>query len=67
VNVAIGDLTILEDVTITDAVDLVVQACPSVNAEVVAGIIAAIDAGEQKSATFCKVETGKVKVTQNRD
>jgi hypothetical protein len=69
VNVAIGDITI-EDIQVGAAVNAVVQACDVVDAEVVAGILAevtAIDAGDQKSATFCKVETGQVKVTQNTD
>jgi hypothetical protein len=65
VNVAIGDVTILENVQIADAVDLVVQAC-GIDATVVVGVISAIDAGNTKQYTFCKVEEGQVRVTQNK-
>jgi hypothetical protein len=58
VNVQVGDITI-RDINVAAAVDAVVQACPNVDATVVAGIIALIDAGDAKQTTFCEVEDGK--------
>jgi hypothetical protein len=69
VNVAIGDVTILEDVQIVDAADIVVQAC-GLDVDATVGILAIIeniDIGGTKKATFCKVEEGQVKVTQNNN
>jgi len=65
VNVAVGNVTILENVDIGAAVNAVVLACDLVDVEAVAGIIADVDAGETNKATFCKAEGGKVRVTQN--
>jgi hypothetical protein len=65
VNVAVGDVTILEDVNIAVAADVVAQVC-GLNVDVVAGIIADVDTGATRKYTFCKVEDGQVKVTQNQ-
>jgi hypothetical protein len=63
VNVRVGDVTI-EDVNVAVAANIVAQAC-DVARNVVVGVIADIDAGERNSKTFCKVEDGQVRVTQN--
>jgi len=64
VNVAIGDIQV-KDINIAAAADLVVQACPNLNLDVVLGVISAIDAGDAKQTTFCEVDTGDVRVRQN--
>lgn len=66
VNVAIGNITIARDVNVNAATNLVVQACDTLDADVVAAIIAAVDAGERNKATFCRTDTGRVTVRQNR-
>jgi hypothetical protein len=66
VNVAIGNITIARDVNINTAANLVVQACDTLDVDVVAAIIAAVDAGERNKATFCRTDTGRVTVRQNR-
>jgi hypothetical protein len=61
VNVAIGDVTILEDVNVAVAANLVAQICGT-NVDVIA-----VDLGTVQQAT-CKAGGGKgqtVKVTQN--
>jgi hypothetical protein len=63
VNVNISDIEI-EDINVAVAANIVTQAC-GLDVDVVAGIIATIDAGDTKQVTFCRLEDGRVKVTQD--
>jgi hypothetical protein len=63
VNVNIGDVTVLEDVNIAVAANLVAQVC-GVSVDAVVAVIAAVDQNSRQ-ATFCRTSDGKVKVTQN--
>jgi hypothetical protein len=64
VNVVVGDVTVLENVAIADAVNLVVQVC-DVNAVVsVLARVVAVDRNDQEQR-FCTTEEGDVTVTQN--
>lgn len=68
VNVAVGNVTVLKNVSINDAVDVVVQAC-GLDVDAVVGVLAtitAIDAGGARPTTFCRSDTGgPVRVRQN--
>jgi hypothetical protein len=64
VNVAVGDVTILKNVNIAVAADVVAQVC-GLDVDVVAGVIADIDQGDTGQTTFCRTDDGPVKVRQN--
>lgn len=64
VNVSVGNVNVLRDVNIAVAADVVAQAC-GIPVTVVAGIIADIDAGDVRPTTFCRTDTGPVRVRQN--
>ena len=65
VNVEVGDVTILEDVNVAAAVIAVAELCPNVDVDVIVGVISAIASGDTKQNTFCRTDTGQVKVTQS--
>lgn len=69
VNVDVGDVTILEDVSIAAAVDVVAQRCGidvtvPVDAAVLGEAAQRVDE-TSRSSTVCTTEDGKVKFTQN--
>lgn len=69
VNVSVGDVTILQDVNIAAAVDVVAQLCGidvtvPVNAAVLGAAAQDVD-DMSRSYTVCKTEDGKVKFVQN--
>jgi hypothetical protein len=64
VNVNVGDVTILEDVNVAVAADVVAQLC-GVNVDAVVAVIAAVDQ-DSRTRTICKLEDNdKVRITQN--
>jgi hypothetical protein len=67
VNVEVGDITIEDAIDVNAAAVLVATLCPNVSVDVIVGVISAIAAGDTKQATFCKTDTGQVKVTQSTD
>jgi hypothetical protein len=69
VNVNVGDVTILEDVNIAAAVDVVAQLC-GIDLDVLANVQLLTEAATavdntSRSYTVCRNEDGKVKFTQN--
>lgn len=69
VNVSVGDVTILEDVNIAAAVDVVAQLC-GIDLDVLANVQILTDAATtvdnaSRQYTVCKTDDGKVKITQN--
>ena len=69
VNVNVGDVTILEDVNIAAAVDVVAQLC-GIDLDVLANVqllteAATVVDNTSRSHTVCRNEDGKVKFTQN--
>lgn len=68
-NVNVGDVTILQDVNIAAAVDVVAQLCGidltvPVNVAILGAAAQGVD-DASRSYTVCKNEDGKVKITQN--
>ena len=69
VNVNVGDVTILEDVNIAAAVDVVAQLC-GIDLDVLANVqlltqAATLVDNTSRNSTVCRSEDGKVKFTQN--
>ena len=69
VNVNVGDVTILEDVNIAAAVDVVAQLC-GIDLDVLANVqlltqAATLVDNASRNSTVCRSEDGKVKFTQN--
>jgi hypothetical protein len=69
VNVAIGDVTVLQDVNVTAVVDIVAQIC-GIDLDVLANVVLLSTAAQQvdstsRNYTVCKTEDGKVQITQN--
>jgi hypothetical protein len=64
VNVAIGNVTILKNVNIAVAADVVAQVC-GLDVTAIVGVIADIDTGVTGQRTFCRSESGPVSVRQN--
>ena len=69
VNVAVGDVTILQDVNITAAVDVVAQIC-GIDLDVLANVqlltqAATLVDNRSRNYTVCRVEDGRVQITQN--
>jgi hypothetical protein len=69
VNVNVGDVTVLQDVNVAAAVDVVAQLCGidltvPINAAVLGAAAQRVD-DTSRSATVCRTEDGKVKFTQN--
>lgn len=64
VNVAVGNVNVLRNVNIAVAADVVAQVC-GLDVTAVIGVISAIDAGGARPTTFCRTDTGPVRVTQN--
>src|SRR5919112_6561361 len=68
VNVAVGDVTILQDVNIAAAVDVVAQLC-GIDLDVLANVqlltqAATLVDNTSRNTTVCRNEDGKVKITQ---
>jgi hypothetical protein len=63
VNVVVGDVTILEDVNVAVAADVVAQIC-GVDVGPVAILGTAVDTNS-RSQTVCRTDDGKVKIVQN--
>jgi hypothetical protein len=69
VNVAVGDVTILQDVNIAAAVDVVAQLC-GIDLDVLANVAllsaapTAVD-NTSRNSTVCRTEDGKVRFIQN--
>jgi len=62
--VNVGDVTILEDVNVAVAADVVAQLC-GVSVDAVVGVISAVDQ-DSRTRTICKLDDGdKVQITQN--
>jgi hypothetical protein len=69
VNVNVGDVTILEDVNIAAAVDVVAQLC-GIDLDVLANVQLLTEAAtlvdnSSRNVTVCRAEDGKVQFTQN--
>ena len=69
VNVAVGDVTILQDVNIAAAVDVVAQLC-GIDLDVLANVQVLTEAAtlvdnRSRNYTVCKTDDGKVQITQN--
>ena len=69
VNVAVGDVTILEDVNIAAAVDVVAQLC-GIDLDVLANVqllttAATLVDNRSRNYTVCRSDDGKVQITQN--
>ena len=69
VNVAVGDVTILQDVNIAAAVDVVAQLC-GIDLDVLANVqvltqAATLVDNTSRNSTVCRTEDGKVRFTQN--
>ena len=69
VNVSVGDVTILEDVNIAAAVDVVAQICGIdldvlANVELLSAAATLVD-NRSRNYTVCRSEDGKVQITQN--
>ena len=69
VNVSIGDVTVLQDVNIAAAVDLVAQVC-GIDLDVLANVqlltaAATLVDNTSRQYTVCRSDQGKVKITQN--
>jgi hypothetical protein len=69
VNVSVGDVTILEDVNIAAAVDVVAQLC-GIDLNVLANVqlltqAATVVDNTSRNYTVCRSDDGKVKITQN--
>ena len=69
VNVNVGDVTILEDVNIAAAVDVVAQLC-GIDLDVLANVqlltqAATLVDNTSRNYTVCRTDDGKVKITQN--
>jgi hypothetical protein len=69
VNVSVGDVTILQDVNIAAAVDVVAQLC-GIDLDVLANVqlltqAATLVDNTSRQYTVCRSDQGKVKITQN--
>ena len=69
INVNVGDVTILQDVNIAAALDVVAQLCGidvtvPVNAAILGTAAQQVD-DESRGYTVCRTEDGKVRFTQN--
>jgi len=69
VNVSVGDVTILEDVNIAAAVDVVAQICGIdldvlANVELLSAAATLVD-NRSRNYTVCRSDDGKVQITQN--
>ena len=69
VNVNVGDVTVLQDVNIAAAVDVVAQLC-GIDLDVLANVQLLTEAATlvdntSRNRTICRNEDGKVKFTQN--
>jgi hypothetical protein len=69
VNVSVGDVTILQDVNIAAAVDVVAQIC-GIDLDVLANVqlltaAATLVDNRSRNYTVCRAEDGKVQITQN--
>ena len=69
VNVAVGDVTVLQDVNIAAAVDVVAQLC-GIDLDVLANVQLLTEAAtlvdnRSRNYTVCRTEDGKVQFTQN--
>jgi hypothetical protein len=69
VNVNVGDVTVLQDVNIAAAVDVVAQLC-GIDLDVLANVqlltqAATLVDNTSRNSTVCRNEDGKVKFTQN--
>jgi hypothetical protein len=69
VNVSIGDVTVLQDVNIAAAVDVVAQVC-GIDLDVLANVqlltaAATLVDNRSRNFTVCRTEDGKVQITQN--
>ena len=67
VNVNVGDVTILEDVQVGVAANVIAQVC-GVNVNAVVGLLATIERVDatDRSQTLCRADDGQVRVTQNQ-
>jgi hypothetical protein len=69
VNVVVGDVTILQDVNIAAAVDVVAQLC-GIDLDVLANVqlltaAATLVDNRSRNFTVCRSDQGKVQITQN--
>ena len=64
VNVNVGDVTILEDVNVGVAASVAATLCDLVDVGAVNVLASNVDTAS-RSATICRTEAGKVKLTQN--
>ena len=69
VNVNLGDVTVLQDVNIAAAVDVVAQLC-GIDLDVLANVQLLTQAATfvdntSRNSTVCRTEDGKVRFTQN--
>jgi hypothetical protein len=69
VNVNVGDVSVLQDVNIAAAVDVVAQLC-GIDLDVLANVqlltqAATLVDNTSRNYTVCKTDDGKVKITQN--
>ena len=69
VNVSVGDVTILQDVNIAAAVDVVAQICGIdldvlANVELLSAAATLVD-NRSRNYTVCRSDDGKVQITQN--
>lgn len=66
VNVALGDITVLEDVNIAAAVDAIVGVCPNVNVENVNVLADQVDRdGGTEQVADCTAFEAPINITQN--
>ena len=63
VNVVVGDVTILRNVDVGVAANVIAQIC-GVSVDAVVGVIAAVDQ-TSRTASFCRTGDGKARVVQN--
>jgi hypothetical protein len=64
VNVAVGDIEVLNDVNVAAAVPIVANLCPNVNLNVILAALLAVAGGDSDQKTMCKAVGGPVIIYQ---
>jgi hypothetical protein len=65
VNLALGDITVLEDVNVGVAAQVTALVCDAVDVGNVTALATAVDAGSEDQEILCESDAGPVTVTQN--
>jgi hypothetical protein len=65
VNLALGDITVLEDVNVGVAAQVTALVCDGVDVGNVTALATAVDAGTDDQEVLCQSDAGPVTVTQN--